>query len=381
MRFKTFIIIFTLLILAGAAVVAIFYFQKLNFSKSALKLEILGPQNSQAGDEVEYLVKYQNISNITLEDAQLTFIYPDGSIPQGSNSDKLIRQEKIGDIYPGQEQSFSFKALLFGKVGDFLMARARVTYRPKNLKAYYQSETTFSSQIKYVPLNLEFDIPPKIESGQKLSFAINYFSHFSQDLENVRLKVSYPQGFDFKSSQPQGLDNNEWIIPLLSASGGGRIKIQGTIHGNIGEQKIFKAQIGLIENNTFVLLKEISQVVEITEPSLYISQLVNDSPDYTAGFGEILHYEIFFRNIGKSPIEHKSIIVELDSPLFDLQSLKSEQGIWGQGDNTIIFDWKSIPKLRFLDVDEEGSVNFWIKTKEENPENLLVNPVLRDKVL
>ncbi|MCD6233171.1 hypothetical protein J7J81_02190 [bacterium] len=378
MQFRKFITILVLVLLLIGSVVGFLYFREMNFSKGALKLEILGPQHPKTGENVEYLVKYRNNSNITLEDAHLSFTYPDKAVPQDGGN--LVRQKEIGDIYPGQEESFSFKASLFGKEGDLLVARARVEYRPKNLKAYYQSQTTFTCQIQQVPLNFEFDLPPKVESGQNLSFSINYFSHFPKNLENMRVKIEYPQGFNFQSSSPQALDATEWLIPVLPSADGGRIKVKGVIYGNVGEQKFFRAQIGLVRNNSFIVLKEATQIVAISEPSLYISQLVNGSPNYTAGFGETLHYEVFFRNIGKTPIQHKSVIVRLNSPIFDLQSLKAEEGIWGKGDNTIIFDWKNIPKLRFLDIGEEGSVNFWIKTKEENSESLLVNPVLRDRV-
>ena len=102
---------------------------------------MLGNQEPQSFEEVEYLVKYKNNGNIVLEEPKLTFQYPENSLPAGEN---LIRTEKnLEDIYPGEEKTFSFKARLFGKEGETREAQAVLRYRPRNLKAFYESKTTF----------------------------------------------------------------------------------------------------------------------------------------------------------------------------------------------------------------------------------------------
>ncbi len=378
MSAKKLFIIFLFIIFVGGGAAGYWYYKRLNFSKGLLKVEILGPQYPQAGDEVEYLVRYKNNGNITLEDANLTFQFPNNAVP--AQNGKLIEQKKIGIIYPGEEKSLSFKAVLFGQKGDILTAHANISYHPKDLRTVYQSPTTFTCQIKYVPLNFEFDLPSKIESGQKLAFSLNYFSNFSHPLENLRVRIEYPSDFQFQDSEPKALDATTWPLPLVNSSNGGKIKITGKINGIIGQQKIFKAQIGVVRNSNFIVLKKIAQSVEIAESSLYISQLVNGLPNYSADFNETLHYEVFFKNVGKAPLERKFIIVKLNSPIFDLGSLQSKTGSWGKGDNTIIFDWKKVPQIRFLDVGEEGEVDFWINTKKLNPDQHLSNPILQDAV-
>jgi hypothetical protein len=374
---RKFLIAFILILFAVVGAVGFWYWQKNQYSREILKLEILGPEGVQAGDEVEYLVRFKNNGKVRLENPELIFEYPRHSIPQGEKSLRVIK--KIDDIYPGEERIESFKARVFGKENDVLEAKAYLSYQPKNLTARYESKTSFTSQIKFVPLTFEFDLPLKAENGEEIKFSLNYFSNIDYILDNLRVRAEYPDGFHFIGANPKPLDGNIWDLPALSQADGGRIEIDGTIGGQEGEQKIFRAQLGIIRDNEFWPLKETAQSVQITEPSLYISQLINGSQNYIANPGDLLHYEIFFKNIGKKPIQKKFLFSKLEGELFDLSSLKSEKGEIGRGDNSVLWDWKQVSTLRFLEPDEEGKVEFWVKVKEDIDKKI-ENPVLRNKV-
>ncbi len=374
---KKFLIILILFLFAGVGIAGYWYWQKNQYSKEILKLEILAPEKIQAGDEVEYLVKFKNNGKVRLEEPELIFEYPRQSIPLEGES--TIITKKIEDIYPGEERVESFRARVFGKENDVLEAKASLSYRPKNLTARYESKTTHSCQIKFVPLTFEFDLPLKTEQGEKIKFSLNYFSNIDYVLENLRIRIEYPEGFHFLNSQPPALDQTEWDLFPLTQANGGRIEIEGTVDGEEGSQKIFRAQLGMIKDGEFWLLKEAVRSLEIIEPSLYISQLINGSQKYIAEAGDFLHYEVFFKNIGSRPIQKKFLFAKLEGEFFDLNTLRSENGEFGKGDNTIVWDWKQVSDLRFLDAGEEGKVEFWIKLKESIPKKIK-NPVLRNRV-
>lgn len=367
------LIVFIVLIAAGW-----WYWQKNIYSKEILKLDILGEDLIEAGKETEYLVKIKNNGKVRLEDLELNFQPPSHSILNKEVNPDTI--QKIEALYPGEEKSYSFKIRVFSRENENVTAQAWLIYRPKNLASRYESKTSLTSRIKFVPLTLEFDLPSKIESGEEINFSLNYFSNINYFLENLIVKIKYPTDFEFLEAAPIPLQEPEWRIFSLNQAEGGRIKIKGRLTGN-DEQKIFQAQLGIIRDGEFWLLKETKQVLEITEPSLYTSQLVNKSPNYIAKSGDVLHYEIFFRNSGQRPLEKKFLLIDLDESLFDLTTLKSENGEYGEGDNTIIWDWKKNSSLRFLDVDEEEKVEFWVKVKELTIDSIKTkNPVLRNKV-
>lgn len=363
MRKYIFIAVFVLTLGLGAA--GYWYWQRNPYSKEILRLEILGPDKVSASYEVIYTVKYKNNGDLRLEEPRLIFEFPEYTLLDSSVSKRIeMGPEELGDIYPGEEKTFQFKGRLLGKEKEVKTAKAWLSYQPKNLQARYESTTSFSTIIDSVPLTFDFDLASKVEASRDFEFSINYFSSLDYPLSNLSVKVFYPDGFEFVKSAPQGLDNSEFEIPLLNPAEGGRIEIQGRLSGSLNEQKIFKANIGVWKNDEFIILKEITKGAEITKPQLSVFQHINSQPNYIANPGDMLHYEIFFRNISGEPFQDSFLVLTLEGDGFDFNTVKAESGQFQQGDNSIIWDWRTIPKLKFLGQGKEGKVEFWINLKE-----------------
>lgn len=343
------------------------YWQKNSFSKEILKLEIIGPSEVSITQEVEYTIKYKNNGNVRLEEPRLIFEFPEHSIlNEGESRRKEMGPDELGDIYPGEEKTFTFKCRLLGVENEVKTAKATLIYHPKNLNAQYTSDTTFTTTIKSVPLTFDFDLPSKVEKERDFNFFLNYFSSLDYPLANLGVKIEYPSGFEFIGSTPRALGKNEWNIPLLNKADGGRIEIKGKLSGDINAQMIFKASIGVWDSeDDFVLLKEITKGVEIAKPGLFIFQQINGQDNYTANAGDLLHYEVFFRNIGEDPFSNLFMIVKLDGSAYDFDSIKSDIGQFKEGDNSIVWDWRNVPKLKYLGKGEESKVEFWINLKQQ----------------
>jgi len=50
---------------------------------------------------------------------------------------------------------------------------------------------------------------------------------------------------------------------------------------------------------------------------------------------------------------------------YDLETLRAPDGEYELGDNSILWEWRRVGDLQFLNVQEEGKVEFWVKLKEE----------------
>jgi len=366
MSFGKFIKIFLFLVTLILSLVGVWYYHRTLYSKEVLKLEIFGPEKITAGEEFEYTVKYKNNGNFRLEDVSFVFQFPEQSLPSDEEYQKSLRvMKKLDDIYPGEEKVFHFRARLFGLKDSVHTAYATVNFRPKDLKASYQAQTSFSTVIENVPITFQFDLPDKVMAEKPFAFSLNYFSSIDYPLMDIRIKVNYPQNFQFIESHPKSIENNEWVVPVLNRAEGGRITVKGSLTGEVGEAKPFKATLGFWRENKFIALKEISRFTVLSQASIYITQLINNSPQYVAHPGDLLHYEIFFRNIGDEPLENLSLLVRLEGEPFDLDTLKVYSGSFNPGDNFIIWDKRDIDELGFLDVNQEGKVEFWVELKDE----------------
>ncbi len=387
MKGKLIKVVIILTIILGIA--GFWYYQRNIYSKETLRVEILGPEEVEMAQEIEYIVKYKNNGNIRLEEPKLIFEYPKNSIVIGeeirSENQELplkekesLRQEKeLEDIYPGQERTFHFKARLLGKENTAKIAKVWLSYKPKNLKTRYESATTFTTLIKSVPLTFEFDFPSKVEPGRKTLFRLNYFSNIDYPISNLRIKIEYPAGFEFFESQPKSLGKTEWEIPLLNKAGGGRIEVSGILRGEVQESKIFRANLGIWQEGEFVLLKEAIKGIEITRPSIFLSYQINNSPQYSARPGDYLYYEIFFKNTGEEALENLFLVVQLEGGVLDFDTLQAGAGQFQKDSNSIIWDHIVVPQLRLLSSMEEGKVGFWVRVKDDFS---LKNPQIKTKI-
>ncbi|MFH1643479.1 MAG: hypothetical protein ABH967_02515 [Patescibacteria group bacterium] len=352
------IIFFVILLVALSG----WYWNTNIYSRETLKLEILGPDKVDIAENFEYLVKFKNNGKVRLEEPRLIFEYPEYSIV---DEDLLRKEIELEDIYPGEERTHFFKARLIGKENQSRTAKATLSYKPKNLKARFESNTTLTTIIESVPLTFRFDLSSEIESGKDLKFDLNYFSNIDYPLTNLRVKIEYPLDFEFISSKPQSLEKVEWDVPPLNKAEGGRVEIQGRLNGEVGEQKVFKAELGTWQNGEFILLKEVNKGVQMIKPALYITQQINGSYDYVASPGDLLHYEISFKNIGATSLTDLSLLLSLDGNQFDFSSVNAPSAIYKSGDNSILWEWKKVGSLQYLDIKEEGLVEFWVQLKDD----------------
>lgn len=372
-----FFIFFIILVAIGGF---FWYWQGNIYSKEALRLEILGPSDITLGEEVEYIVKYKNNGDFRLDDPELIFEFPEYSVKDEELLDRqVLSVDELGQaIYPGEERSFSFRARPLGKEGDVKVARAYLSYQPKNLKARYESVSSLTTRIKSVPISLDFDIPSKVESTRDFTFKLNYFSNADYLLTNLRIQIEYPTGFEFISSSPKSLEKTDWQLSILNRSEGGRIEVTGNISGQIGDARIFKAKLGVWKEGEFILLKEATRGVEITKLSIYLRQEINNNPAYVAVSGDWLHYEIYFKNIGEENLSNLFMVSQLESEALDFNTLRSDLGINQDGDNSVVFDWRNVSQLQYLIPKQEGKVDFWIKVKDQIGN--IQNPTITNKV-
>ncbi len=345
------------------------------YSREVLKLEILGPSEVEAGNEVNYIVRYKNNGNTRLENPRLVFEYPENAIMseelrESENDNMVLRGEgkveiSLEDIQPGEERTQEFKGIVFGREDSTVTAKVWIYYNPRNLNVEYHSETTNTIRITSVPFTFEIHLPNRAEPGNQFNFDINYFSRIDYPISNLRVKIDYPSEFEFSSSRPRpSFDDSEWEIGVLNRGQGGRIEVTGVLRGEPSTAKIFRASLGFWKDGQFILLKESTRGIEVATPLILISHQVNGRSQYSAASGEYLYYELFFKNTGEDVLENLFLTARLNQEIVDIKNVQPGTGKFQENSGMIVWDSSSVSQLRFLPVMEEGKVDFWIKLKE-----------------
>jgi len=353
------------------------------YSRDVLKLEILAASEAEAGQQIDYIIRYKNNGSTRLENPRLVFEFPENTVMaeelRSSEDDRIIlrgvNRVEVGldEISPGEERTEELTGYIFGREGATATAKATMYFKPKNLNVEYDAETTHTIQITGVPITFDFHLPSRVDAEKEFSFDINYYSRIDYPISNLRVKIDYPSEFAFSQSRPSpSFEDSEWEIGVLNKNEGARIEISGSLKGEPSQIRVFRANLGFWQDDRFVLLKESTRGTEIATPLLYITYRINEKVQHVASPGEYLHYEIFFRNTGNDPLENLFMTVKLDRDLLDFDRVQIEEGVFQRGTGTIIWDSKDISELGLLSPMQEGKVSFWAKVKDDvekiNPE-------------
>lgn len=291
-----------------------------SFDIDNVKLEINGPERIISGEEVVYKVKYQNNTKLSLKNIKLIFYYPEGSIHL--SSDNLIESLNLADLEAGQENQVEFPVRIIGLKDEIKKVSVRLSYEPGEITSVFNNQAEFSSEIILVPLILNFDIPKELVNGQLFEFSLKFLNQSDVSFNNLQIKLDYPSGFNFKSSEPQSSEeNNIWTIGEIDAGEELEIFINGDIQGEEGDSKPFKAQVGILDNDQFITYSESISALKISSSPLSAIQTVNDSSNYIAEAGEKLNYQINYKNTTNVGIRSVVITSELKGNALDYETL------------------------------------------------------------
>jgi len=360
-------IISTLVVIVFLAAAGLFIWRGLNsFDRDEVELEISGAERVVSGEEVKYTVKYGNNTRLVLENVKLVFHYPEGSIP--SSQGGLDETIDLDDLAIGQEQEIELLVRIIGLRGEKRQAWAELTYQPTGISSQYTNEAEFESEVISVPLILDFDLPEKLVAGQAFDFSLRYLNQAEVSFDDVRIQIEYPYDFVFESANLEPLEQDSiWSLSRLMAGEQGKIFIRGSIQGEEGDVKSFKAQLGLYQDEEFTPYAETVGALQISTSPLFISQTVNGSNEYIAQAGQELIYQIDYKNTTDVRIKNVIITSKLQGKALDLTSLKLGAGSFDGTSQTITWNASNVPGLESLGPHQQSQVSFSVKIKNPLP--------------
>ncbi len=349
------------------AIAGLFFWRGLtSFDKDKVKLEIKGAERIVSGEEITYLVKYQNQTRLDLTSIKLVFHYPDQSIPL--ETEDLVQTIDLPDLAVGQENQIELPVRVIGLQDETKKAWAELSYQPSKITSAFTNQAEFSTKIISVPLILDLDLPNRLVSGQSFNFSLKYLNQGEVSFDDLQIQLDYPAGFTFQAAEPQPLEEDRiWSLGDLMAGQEGKIFIQGNIQGEEGQVKSFQAQLGLFKEEQFIPMAETVSALEISLSPLSVSQTVNGTTDYITQAGQKLTYQIDYENTTDVGIRDVNITSKLESPALDLTSLESAQGSFDGASQTITWKASNLPALEFLGPHQTGQLTFSVKVKNSLP--------------
>lgn len=339
------------------------------FSSDRLVISLEGPSEVKSGNLVTYEIKYKNDNTADLKNVVLKLSYPEDFKPEGNaqfkNEGTMISTAKIADIKGGSEGKVIFNGRTYSPKGNLIKIKADLTYVPSTASATFVASDQLAVGVTSVPISLEVLAPQSISTGDQVNYLITYKNNGTEMLENIRLKIDYPERFTFVSADPRAFEgNNIWYLGNLPGGQIGKIIVVGKLEGNRDEIKITKIAIGTNDSNgQFIKNNEENIRTKIVSSSLVITQTVNGLRNSNVNAGDNLQFEINYKNEGTVGLRDVIITEQIDSTILDYQTLSVIGGAYDTNSKTITWKASDYPELKNLAPGQSGKINFSVKVK------------------
>lgn len=352
---------------------AIGFFYQLNqqrFSDKRVKLEITGSNQVRAGEEITYTLTYTNDNLVALKNSKITVEVPNALIDYSldilGQTKSEIREYDLPELAPQSKGEIKIKGRLIGELGSIHTMKATLNYMPTILTSSFDSKTEFATTISDSPVIIDIQAPLESVSGEVVNYNITVNNKGNNDLNNLELKLEYPEGFAFVSSSivATGNSKNIFNIPKLKSKGTYSITVLGNLGGGQKDIKVIKAQVGESRQGAFTLYAGSQRATTLGSPYVDIVQTVN--PNIVSA-GDNLKYTISFRNNTQVRIGEGSLRVQLDSKLLDLTRLDTRGADFDPSTNTIIWRANTVPQLKTFAPNEQGEISFSVPVKRIIP--------------
>ncbi len=365
-----------LLIILGLAFYS-YYRGQFSFNAQEVEAVILGSKEIMSGEKIDYQIKYTNRTKTNLKNARILLSIPEKFILISSDKDfqsePAVITWNLGELKAGETGIIGMSAKIIGFEGSEYSLDSRMLYTPSNFNSEFQSASENSKiriKITSVPFKLSISSSESVIAGGEIETVINYENVSQVKFHKIGVKVLFPEGFIFNSSNPPSAKNENnlayWMFNEIEYGGTGKIEILGALNGKEGEIKKIEAILEAAETEDGLAaeyLKTESEIA-ITEAPLIISQTINGLTDYIARKDEELEYKVKYQNIGDKEIKGLVINSILEGQkVLDFSSLQVVEGSY---DEQFKITWSAfnIPELAILEPNQEGEVSFKIKLKD-----------------
>jgi uncharacterized repeat protein (TIGR01451 family) len=339
-----------------------------SFRERDVVVEIEGPSQASVGDEVVYKLSYENNTRLTLHGLNFLFTYPQGSVivKDGVVSSDETITFTVDELEAGKKEEREFKVFLVGDRGDIKTAKANMSFKAGNLKSAFEKTSTASTTITSVPVPLTLVAPPNATAGQTINYILDYRNDSTNDINDLKIEFTYPDGFAPQSFEPSPNGaNNIWDVASLKRGAGSRIAIQGILSGAENETKNIQVAVKRKIGENYIDFERASSSTIIANPIVSLVISANNSANYSANLGEELTYKIQYRNRSGFNLLGGRVSVRLEGDMYDFSKMQTQGGLYDSSTQTIFWNASNENRLEDLGPNEQGEFIFKVTLKNQ----------------
>ncbi|MFA6416108.1 MAG: hypothetical protein WCW56_01335 [Candidatus Paceibacterota bacterium] len=366
-KIKNFLIIATVFFIVSLGIASIVILRGGNLISNAnINLDVRGPVSIKSGDILHLQVGVVNHNKVSLELARVLVEYPDGTRSAIDATQNFIRGNySIGIIKKDEVINQSFDALVFGGQGNQQKVKVTLEYRLAGSNNVFSKEKDFIYSISDAPVTMAVDLPSEMNAGREFNFTIDLVSNSPTILSDLILDVSFPPGFQFKSSDiPPAPDGHTWRLGDLASGAKKKITVTGFLSGQENEAKSFRFVVGPAEGRvgtqTAFAYGDVLKNLVIRNPFVGADLVINNDSgsEIVASAGDILNGQINWTNNLVSSISNLQVELKIDGNVINLRSIRADRGFYRSQDNKIIWNKDLVAGMETITPNSKGGVSF-----------------------
>lgn len=385
-RNKWFVIVLALAILV-IAVLAFFALRKPSTAQDAkVTVDLVVPAEVPSSSEAVVKAVVTNNDSRAITEGELELVFPEGAVfvssnPPAENLSGTVY--KVPTLPPGANATIFTKLRFEGGVGQQRSIQGRLSYKIEGLSAEFNKTATAGLKLVAAGVSIDIQGPATVTNAQLVSYTIHYVNQSTENFDRVRVKMVFPQSFQFAESTPKPSQSNDtWDIGALAPGAQGDIVLNGTFNSSTPGQGVSLAvQLQVPDKNgSYYTQAENTFATSIGSQPLVVNQVVQGGAQdgAVATPGDSLQYKIDYQNNATVAARGVRIVFTVDSTTADLSTIQAEGA--NINGNTVTWSAASKPDLEVLNPNESGSVSLTIRTKNPPVSDRTINPVLATSV-
>jgi hypothetical protein len=244
-----------------------------------------------------------------------------------------------------------------------------MTYQPSNFSSFFEKEEHYAMDVTDSVLGFSLVTEDDLSEGELAVVRFVLKNNSNEELKNLMLKLDAPESFKITEGDFNDFENNEsglFRVGDLSSGEEKVLEIKGSVEGDVGSVKNFECLAGIEEEkNKLSLLTSDSAAIKIIPPRVELNQIAKDKDDNVANPGEVINYEITFRNNSDKPLSDLILRQDVEGDIVNRSAIQSGRGYYDDKEKQIIWRASDVPELKHLNPGEIGKVEVGIPVRTD----------------
>ena len=322
---------------------------------SSLKMLVTGPEKIISGDEVTYIIKYQNLDTVPLTQMELSVYWPDGFYfdeasvdPEDTNAKTWV----LSDLAAGQTATLEIQGQLVGRKDDELKAVFNLDYQPANFHSDFRAKDTVITKIKDQKVELFIEATEKTLVNTDQEIKIIYHNLTNEVLTDLYLDILLPEDWIMESIEPE--KEGDYWVSSLEPEEEKIITMKGTFSVDSQSEQLLVVEVGNMVEDDFRRLMRTEHDFVVVNPKFSLDLTINGQEgDLQADWGDTLRYQLEVTNESNSDIADAQIIALLPGELLVWDTLETigeyleERIIWTAEVDESLASWTAAETKTF----------------------------------